>query len=161
VRETVAWIDEVFLGGFGDACSAVRRRRYSLVVPGGLPVAQRVSGDAITVLNTVLTDWPTWRISGYHLGRHQGVRDPEGRDAAGGGCYPSLEQVSRVLRGAGDRVPDQGLGSSGWGGRSGGWGWGELPGSPGGSPPQVPLPLVTVRAHCPGDGRHLVSRPPS
>jgi hypothetical protein len=58
VRETVAWIDEVFLGGFGDGCSAVRRRRYSLVVPGGLPVAQRVSGDAIAVLSTVLADWP-------------------------------------------------------------------------------------------------------
>jgi len=35
-----------------------RRRRSSLVVPGGLPVVQRVSGDALTVLHTVVTDWP-------------------------------------------------------------------------------------------------------
>lgn len=57
VRETVTWLDEIYLAGFGDACSAVRRRRYSLVVPGGLPVAERVSGDALTVLHTVLSEW--------------------------------------------------------------------------------------------------------
>jgi hypothetical protein len=34
-----------------------RRRRSSLVLPGGLPVAEQVSGDALTVLHTVLSDW--------------------------------------------------------------------------------------------------------
>lgn len=58
VRETVDWCDEIYLGGFGDSCSAVRRRRYSLIVPGGLPVAERVSGSALHVLHTV-SDWPT------------------------------------------------------------------------------------------------------
>jgi hypothetical protein len=38
-------------------CSAARRRRYSLVVPGGLPVTQRVSGNALEVLHTVVFDW--------------------------------------------------------------------------------------------------------
>jgi hypothetical protein len=27
--------------------------------PGGLPIAERVSGDALTVLRTVLSDWTT------------------------------------------------------------------------------------------------------
>ncbi|MBV9650999.1 MAG: hypothetical protein JO296_12770 [Pseudonocardiales bacterium] len=56
-RQTVDWQDEIFLGGFGEACSAVRRRRYSLVVPGGLPIAQRVNGSALHVLHTVLSEW--------------------------------------------------------------------------------------------------------
>ena len=61
VRESVEWVDEIVLAGFWDAesCCAVRRRRCSLLVPGGLPVAQRVSGDALTVLHTVLCDWVT------------------------------------------------------------------------------------------------------
>lgn len=61
VRESVEWVDEILLGGFWDerSCHAVRRRRSSLVVPGGLPVAQRVDGDALTVLHTVVSDWPT------------------------------------------------------------------------------------------------------
>jgi hypothetical protein len=47
VRESVDWIDEIVLAGFWEAesCGAVRRRRCSLLVPGGLPVAQRVSED--------------------------------------------------------------------------------------------------------------------
>jgi hypothetical protein len=57
VRESVDWRDEIYLGGFSGACNAARRRRSSLIVPGGLPVAQRVSGDALTVLHTVVTDW--------------------------------------------------------------------------------------------------------
>ena len=40
-----------------DACTAIRRRRSLLVVPGGLPVTARVEGDALTVLHTVVTDW--------------------------------------------------------------------------------------------------------
>ncbi len=46
VRETVEWQDEIYLGGFADSCAAVRRRRWSLVVPGGLPVAKQVRGRA-------------------------------------------------------------------------------------------------------------------
>lgn len=59
VRESVEWVDEIVLAGFWEAesCCAVRRRRCSLVVPGGLPVAERVSGDALTVLHTVVCDW--------------------------------------------------------------------------------------------------------
>ncbi|MGH3769658.1 MAG: hypothetical protein ACRDS0_21560 [Pseudonocardiaceae bacterium] len=61
VRETPEWVDEIYLGGFWepDSCGATRRRRSSLVVPGGLPVAERLSGDALTVLHTVLSDWIT------------------------------------------------------------------------------------------------------
>lgn len=60
VRQSTEWLDEIHLGGLWapQSCTAIRRRRSSLVVPGGLPVAQRVSGDALTVLHTVVTDWP-------------------------------------------------------------------------------------------------------
>jgi hypothetical protein len=60
VRQTPQWRDEIYLAGFWapNSCSATRRRRCSLVVPGGLPIAERVSGDALTVLHTVLSDWP-------------------------------------------------------------------------------------------------------
>ena len=59
VRDTLEYRDEIYLGGFweADSCTATRRRRSSLVVPGGLPVTQRVSGDALSVLHTVLCDW--------------------------------------------------------------------------------------------------------
>lgn len=52
-RETTGYQDAIYLGGFTDSCSAVQRRRWSLVVPGGLPIAQRINGDALTVLHTV------------------------------------------------------------------------------------------------------------
>lgn len=58
VRETDQWRDEVYLAGFSGRCSAIRQRRSSLVMPGGLPVAQRVEGDALTVLRTVVACWP-------------------------------------------------------------------------------------------------------
>ncbi|HET9118344.1 MAG TPA: hypothetical protein VFN75_09795 [Pseudonocardiaceae bacterium] len=58
VRESVGWHDEIYLAGFSDSCTAIRRRRSSLIVPGGLPVAERVIGDALTVLHTVVCDWP-------------------------------------------------------------------------------------------------------
>jgi hypothetical protein len=54
VRETFQWRDTIYLGGFGQACTATRARKSSLTVSGGLPVAERVSGDALTVLHTVL-----------------------------------------------------------------------------------------------------------
>ncbi len=59
VRETVRWRDEILLSGFWDDCHAVRRRRSSLLVLGGLPVAQRVDGDALTVLHMVVYEWTT------------------------------------------------------------------------------------------------------
>jgi hypothetical protein len=59
VRESVEWRDEIYLAGFWEleSCCAIRRQRSSLVVPGGLPVAQQLRGDALTVLHTVLCDW--------------------------------------------------------------------------------------------------------
>lgn len=56
-RETPEWLDEVYIAGFSDSCSAIRRRRSSLIVPGGPPVAARVEGDALTVLHVVSTEW--------------------------------------------------------------------------------------------------------
>jgi hypothetical protein len=60
VRQSTQWLDEIHLGGLWapQSCTAIRRRRSSLVVPGGLPVAEQVSGDALIVLHTVVTDWP-------------------------------------------------------------------------------------------------------
>src|SRR5438270_13972734 len=60
VRQSTKWLDEIHLGGFWapQSCTAIRRRRSSLVVPRGLPVAQRVSGSVLTVLHTVVTHWP-------------------------------------------------------------------------------------------------------
>ena len=59
VRDGARYRAEIYLAGFLEpqSCRAIRRRRYSLIVPGGLPVAERVSGDALTVLHTVVTDW--------------------------------------------------------------------------------------------------------
>ena len=61
VRETVEFLDEIYVTGCGqpDSCTALRRRRSSLIVPGGLPVTARVTGDALDVLHTVISDWPT------------------------------------------------------------------------------------------------------
>jgi hypothetical protein len=61
VRETLQFRDEIYVSGCGasDSCSATRRRRSSLIVPGGLPVAEQLRGDALTVLHTVLWDWAT------------------------------------------------------------------------------------------------------
>jgi hypothetical protein len=58
VRETLEYRDEIYLGGFANSCHATRRRRYSLIVPDGLPVTAQVIGDALTVLHTVVSDWP-------------------------------------------------------------------------------------------------------
>lgn len=57
MRESIAWQDEIYLGGFANSCHATRRRRWSLIVPGGVPVARRVEGGALTVLHTVVSDW--------------------------------------------------------------------------------------------------------
>jgi hypothetical protein len=57
-RETPEHRDEIYLAGFDQSCYATRARKSSLIVPGGLPVTTRVDGDALTVLHTVITDWP-------------------------------------------------------------------------------------------------------
>ena len=59
VRQTPEFCDELYLAGFykPGACTAIRRRRCALLMPGGLPVTARVDGDALTVLHTVVTDW--------------------------------------------------------------------------------------------------------
>ncbi len=59
IRESLEYRDAIYLGGFGVSCHATRVRKSSLVVPGGLSVAERVTGDALTALHTVVTDWPT------------------------------------------------------------------------------------------------------
>jgi len=60
VRDTDRWHDTVYVSGFWapDSCSATRRRKSPLLVPGELLVTERVSGDALNVLNTVVSYWP-------------------------------------------------------------------------------------------------------
>jgi hypothetical protein len=60
IRDTEHWHDTLYLSGFWapDSCSATRRRKSSLLVPGDLLVTDRVSGDALNVLNTVVSYWP-------------------------------------------------------------------------------------------------------
>ena len=57
VRETLRWRDTIYLAGFSEACTATRSRKSSLIVPGGPLVTQRVAGDALNVLHTVVCDW--------------------------------------------------------------------------------------------------------
>jgi hypothetical protein len=57
VRQTPEFVDELYLAGFETACTAIRRRRCGLLMPGGLPVTARVEGDALSVLHTVVTEW--------------------------------------------------------------------------------------------------------
>jgi hypothetical protein len=59
VRETPNFCDVITIAGFGDSCSAQRLVRSSLVIPGGAPADRQVTGDALTVLHTVLWDWTT------------------------------------------------------------------------------------------------------
>jgi hypothetical protein len=59
VRETLDYRDTCYLGGFAAGCSATRARKSSLLIPGGPLLTARVDGDALTVLQTVVTDWPT------------------------------------------------------------------------------------------------------
>src|SRR5262249_37091009 len=59
IRNTDEWRDTIYLAGFRDSCSATRQRKSSLIIPGGLPVTDRASGDALNVMNTVLSNWPT------------------------------------------------------------------------------------------------------
>ena len=57
-RRTGDWSDTVYLDGFSRGCYALRERTTSLVVPDGALVQHRVAGNALNVLNAVLT-WDT------------------------------------------------------------------------------------------------------
>lgn len=61
VRETEEWHDTIYLSGFWKAgsCSATRQCKSSLIVPDDLLVTKRMCGDALNVLNTVVSYWPT------------------------------------------------------------------------------------------------------
>jgi hypothetical protein len=56
-RDTAQWNDIVFLGGISGNCNAARSRQ-GLVVPGERLIAERVEGDALTVLHIVCEHWP-------------------------------------------------------------------------------------------------------
>jgi len=58
IRRIGDWSDTVYLDGFSWGCYALRERTTSLVVPDGALVEHRVAGDALNVLNAVLT-WDT------------------------------------------------------------------------------------------------------
>jgi hypothetical protein len=51
VRKMADWTDLTYV------VVDVEGNGQQLIVPGGLPVAERVSGDVLTVLHTVLSDW--------------------------------------------------------------------------------------------------------
>jgi hypothetical protein len=57
-RETVHYRDQIYLAGFEDSCRATRARKSSLLLPGGLPITEQVTGSAVEVLIAV-ADWPT------------------------------------------------------------------------------------------------------
>ena len=38
VRDSVGYRDEIYLAGFSDSCTAIRHKRFSLIVPGRPPV---------------------------------------------------------------------------------------------------------------------------
>jgi hypothetical protein len=57
-REITGYHDEIYLGGFDDSCHATRARKSSFIVPGGLSITARVTGDALPVLHTAVSDWP-------------------------------------------------------------------------------------------------------
>jgi hypothetical protein len=54
-RQKGEWTELVYLDGFSRNCYAMRERKTSLAVPGNALVESRVDGDALNVLNTVLT----------------------------------------------------------------------------------------------------------
>jgi hypothetical protein len=58
VRDSLEYRDKIYIGGFYSGCTATRARKSSLIVPGGLPVTDRVEGEALIVLHTVVSDWP-------------------------------------------------------------------------------------------------------
>ncbi|MGH7744187.1 MAG: hypothetical protein ACREQ5_05120, partial [Candidatus Dormibacteria bacterium] len=58
VRESSKYRDQIYLSDFYSGCTATRAPKSSLIVPGDLPVTARVEGNALTVLHTVVSDWP-------------------------------------------------------------------------------------------------------
>lgn len=58
LRHTEHWVDTVYLSGFSRDCYAIREHTTSLLVPDGTLVERRATGDALNVLNAVLT-WQT------------------------------------------------------------------------------------------------------
>ena len=61
-RVTGDWVDLIHIEGFSRDCFAWRKRTSSLIVPGDGFVEHRANGDALTVLNEVLS-WETGRDS--------------------------------------------------------------------------------------------------
>jgi hypothetical protein len=61
-RVTGDWVDLIHIEGFSRDYLTFRKRTSSLIVPGDGWVEHRVNGDALTVLNEVLT-WETDRDS--------------------------------------------------------------------------------------------------
>ncbi|MGH3885173.1 MAG: hypothetical protein ACRDSZ_01160 [Pseudonocardiaceae bacterium] len=57
-RVTGDWVDAIHIGGFSRDCFAWRKRISSLIVPGEGHVERQTRGNALTVLNEVLT-WET------------------------------------------------------------------------------------------------------
>ncbi|MGH3898928.1 MAG: hypothetical protein ACRDTA_11900 [Pseudonocardiaceae bacterium] len=57
-RVTGDWVDMIHIEGFSRDCFAWRKRTSSLIVPGDGLVEHRATGNALTVLNEVLT-WET------------------------------------------------------------------------------------------------------
>lgn len=58
-RDTEHHRDTIYLAGFWspNSCSAVRRRKSPLIVADDAMVTDRVTGDALNVLNTVISRW--------------------------------------------------------------------------------------------------------
>ena len=69
VRETALFADEIYISGMWapGSCSAIRRRRSTLILPGGLPVIDQITGTALTVLNTVVTSWSPTATPGFRI----------------------------------------------------------------------------------------------
>ncbi|MFN2495135.1 MAG: hypothetical protein ABR608_04405 [Pseudonocardiaceae bacterium] len=57
-RRTDEWTDTLYLNGFSRDCYALRERTTCLLVPDHALVERRATGDALNVLNAVLT-WET------------------------------------------------------------------------------------------------------
>lgn len=54
-RVSGAWVDTIHIEGFSRDCFAFRKRRSSLIIPGDGLIERRIDGNALNVLNEVLT----------------------------------------------------------------------------------------------------------
>jgi hypothetical protein len=57
-RVSGGWVDIIHIEGFSHDCLALRQRTSPLILPGDALVERRVDGNALDVLNEVLT-WET------------------------------------------------------------------------------------------------------